>query len=366
MAAPAGWEARLPITTNPASIPTTMPDGGVSVFATDFEFVEGGDNDEGDIRTFVDGLAADYSDLVVTQADGETTVDYGVRQFSQTGGSRELNLGLGAASLSSAVGTDFYLHRGCTGGPFENRAGVVPTASGFQGMWPLEAQNSGAATGAVIYDDWTANANDGADYVSATGKTGQVARGQEFDANDYIHVGDVAALEDMADLTIMAWINHGGLAVKNRVIAGKSYLMYRLQLASTQAAQIFINGIGTVSGAPVASGSYSHIAATYQSATNTVLLYVNAGAPTVGVGDGNPIGVNAHPFRIARDDTKYYLGDYIDEVQVHDAIRSADWITTYYNMTSDNDTFWTVGAEEAVGGGAYYYDHITRRIRGLI
>ncbi len=72
------------ISSNPALIPATQPDDGSSVFPVVLVLDEAGSvNWEGGAAAFIDALEADYSDLQVTQADGETTVPFGVAQFSQ-------------------------------------------------------------------------------------------------------------------------------------------------------------------------------------------------------------------------------------------------------------------------------------------
>jgi len=366
MAQPAGATARIPITTNPASIPATMPDGIASVFPTDFEFQEGGDNDEGDIRDFVDGLAADYSDLRVTQADGETIVPFGMRQFSQTPGSRELNLGLGVSSLSSAVGTKFYLYRGCTGGQAEDRAGVVPTASGFQGMWPLEAQNSGAATGASIYADWTSNGFTGDDYVSDTGKIGQVGQGQQFDgANDYIDVGAQGALQPAQYFYSFWWYPQAFGAYEAIMVNGWIFNNTGIRVLRTNTNSINLyQGIGGSHVLKTGTGVYAasawhHIVGQYDG--SRLHLFVDGVEDGLGFLCNAPAWTAANPLWLGKSTIRQFTGR-LDEFYFGNVVRSADWIKTVYENQKNNDTFWTVGAEEAVGGGGL--PQITARIFG--
>lgn len=100
-------DAYLPVTTNPAYVTATMPDDGSSVFPTALVVDEArGINWEGGAASFIDGLASDYSDMQVTLADGETPVPFGVEEFSQTSGSRQLVVHMGIPSLSASTITD--------------------------------------------------------------------------------------------------------------------------------------------------------------------------------------------------------------------------------------------------------------------
>ena len=100
-------DAYLPVTTNPAYVTATMPDDGSSVFPTALVVDEArGINWEGGAASFIDGLASDYSDLQVTQADGETPVAFGVAQFSQVAGSRLLVLHRGSGGRQSGKGKE--------------------------------------------------------------------------------------------------------------------------------------------------------------------------------------------------------------------------------------------------------------------
>ena len=363
MAAPAGATHHIPLTSNPDKVPATMPDGGVSVLDGVLEIVEGGDNWEGGAQSFIDGLAADYSDLQIT-TEADVPVAFGIRQFNQTPGSRELRAGIGLPSLSSAVGTVYKLWRGYTGGAAENKAGVVPTASGFQGYWPLEEQNSGAATGAAIYEDWTSNGYTGSDYVVNTGKAGKVANGQDFTYSETDHI-QLSTIPYIPQYTIQAWSYAGAYQLRDGLlsITDNNGLLFRRDFV-TQMWFVWWEAGGAKSlRATMAEGEWELWTATYDG--TSLRIYRNS----VNV-EGRL--ANAHVAFNRDDDIGIFPGSQwswngsIDEAQIHSAARSADWITTYYNMTSNNDTFWTVGAEEAVGGGAYYYDHITKRIRGLI
>jgi len=369
MAAPAGWTARIPITTNPASIPATMPDGGVSVFAGDLVIDEANSvNYEGGAATFIDGLAADYSDLVVTQSDGETTVPFGVKQFDQTGGTRKLIIGLGIPSLSSSVGTVYYLYRGCTGGPFENKAGVVPTASGFSTYWPLEESAAGTGT-ASVYKDWTSNAVHGDDYITEASIDGVVGNAIYMDRTSVqrIVIPDASAIGSLSAWTIMGWMRIDTLYKDG--VPYSSILNLGLSSAGFAFEPLYHIGTGQTKLGQVEFFRRNPTVEWYRSRdvppAGWHLWVVRGDATTrpkfrMDTTDWYPIqgtlpGVLTAPISGDIGDIGDCSGDFadwaLDEIQLHSALRSDNWLLTYYNMTSDNDTFWTVGAEEAAFAG---------------
>ncbi len=358
MAAPAGATNFIPITSNPASIPGTMPDGGVSVLDGVLEIVEGGDNWEGGAQSFIDGLAADYSDLQIT-TEADVPVAFDLRQFSQTPGSRELRAGIGLPSLSSAVGTPYKLYRGCTGGPFWNPAGVVPVADGFVASWPSEE-----AAGDII--DWTSNSLDAVRH-GCSAATGQVGNAQQYvrASSQYANAPDPRAfLHGASACTVQAWLYLDSAVNYMRWFDRWFAIEYFSIFFQTSGAQMYptwqicTNGVNSAPIGPAASINNWHlVTAVFDGATGDVSFYLDAGAPVVTNLGAPPrtLTLNVTPklFRIGGiTPVSQYLDGKIDEFSIATVARSADWIETYYNMTFDNDTFWTVGAEEAVGGGS--------------
>ncbi|NLJ35758.1 MAG: LamG domain-containing protein [candidate division WS1 bacterium] len=191
-------DAYLPVTTNPAYVTATMPDDGSSVFPTALVVDEArGINWEGGAASFIDGLASDYSDMQVTLADGETPVPFGVEEFSQTSGSRQLVVHLGIPSLSASVGTELLLWRGVGGGPYESRSGVYSPDDGHLWYWPMNEASGDLA-------DWTGNEYTGTrnGHVAATGVIGV---GQEFNGSgDCIEVAK--RNDDNVAVTCGMWV----------------------------------------------------------------------------------------------------------------------------------------------------------------
>ncbi len=360
----------ITVSSNPALIPATMPDDGSSVFPVVLVIDEAaGVNWEGGAAAFIDALEADYSDLQVTQADGETPVAFGVAQFSQVAGSRKLIIHLGAPTLNSAVATDYMLHAGVEGGPFENRASVYPAADGWRGAWPLEEAAVGTGT-ADVYQDWTANANHGDDYVAATGKEGKVGLGQQFTGvsgggTDRIIVPYHTSLNTPNALTVMAWIKPVAVNIV-RNIAGRDLVGARVFVFSQDSSGLraFVfndaGGVTDVVSAPgyLSANTWAHVALTYQYvADNTSIAKFYVDGQLIYTKDTcrGPLASKTNALWIGAKEYVGYEGYFdgnIDEVGFCARTLSANWMLTVSNSQGSNASFWTVG--EFVSAAARY------------
>jgi hypothetical protein len=255
-----------------------------------------------------------------------------------------------------ATNTDIYIYYG---NPCINLAtqepGNVWDAS-FKGVWHLKEDQSGTGT-ADLYNDSTSNSNHGDDYISATGKTGEIASGQQFDdSNDYILVANSTSLGITGDITISAWIQRSGTTTTADVILMKSnnssrwnYDFYigktsytdKLVLYSDSPTPKYASSTGTIT-----DTLWHHVAAT-RSGT-TVTFYIDgasSGSPTMTGAFAN----NADPVYIGNYGNLDPFGGYLDEVRLSNAARSADWIKTEYSNQYAPGSFYTYvsGNEES-------------------
>ena len=147
----------------------------------------------------------DSDDIVFTASDGVTKLSHEIEKF--VGGTGELVAWVKVPYLSSGADTTLHMYYGnATVGAQQDVANVWE--ANFKGVWHLKEDQAG--TGNVdLYKDSTFNSNDGDDEVSATGQSGQIDGGQEFDGtNDYVRVPDDASLQfGNGSLTAEAWIN---------------------------------------------------------------------------------------------------------------------------------------------------------------
>ena len=100
-----------------------------------------------------------------------------------------------------------------------------------------------------------------------------------------------------------------------------------------------------------------HVIATYNGGfdTSSFAFYINGVqySSSSRLSDGSSGSISeSHNFMVGSEDdgTRYYLGS-ADEVFVHKGVITFNEATTSYNNESDNDSFWTFGAQEEVGSG---------------
>ena len=338
MADPAGATNYITITADRTKLAASMPDAG-NTFAADLVIDQAAAiNYEGGAQTFIDGLLANCTDLRVFTDDTLIEVPFGVKQFSQVAGSRKLILGLGipsTAPLLSSADTTYRLYRGCTGGTFENKAGVVPTADGWVGCWPGE-DPSGNLT------DWTAGGYHGVPAGTPTySQVGQVggAVGCDDTADGFVVTG---ANLSSATYSWSLWLkptNAGSVSciVFNQLNAMQCYL----SSLRPRYADGFVDRGAT---ALLTVNEWNHVV--WQVAGLQVSFYVN------GASAGS--GALVQQFAPTTFTWGGWWGDpdsQYDEMCIENLARSANWVTSYYNMTSANGAFWTVGDVVAVGGG---------------
>jgi len=118
-------------------------------------------------------------------------------------------------------------------------------------------------------------------------------------------------------------------------------------------------------------GRWYNVCATYDANTGGAKLYVDNILEDTDWGAAEPIKSGAEPVRfgaLGHPSYRYWLYGLIGYVILHNRALSASEIAHLYAepyapiWTPGERKWWWMGAT----GGAYYYDHITKRIRGLI
>ncbi|MBD3390377.1 MAG: DUF2341 domain-containing protein, partial [Chitinivibrionales bacterium] len=214
-----------------------------------------------------------------------------------------------------------------------NPSSVFATSNGFAGVWHLAEETAGTGT-SNLYLDATTNSIDGDDQVSATGQTGVIGRGQEFDgSNDRVDLGDFTS-SNWSAMTVMAWARVDAEQSGERAVVRKEG---QLQLGIFPSGNEVRNLLATsgVTGWTadndesynIATNTWYHLAFTY--ANGSSLKHFGNGAQ-IG-GDKNVTGAitdNANGCGIGSvsDGSKLQLDGYIDEVRIENTARSADWI----------------------------------------
>lgn len=357
MPVPPGATHYLPVTMPSGIVVANMPDVG-STFAADLVINQAAAiNYEGGAEAFVDGLAAGCTDLRILSADTVTEVPFGVKQFSQVAGSRKLILGLGMPSaypLLAASNTVLNLYRGCTGGTFEAKSSVVPTADGFVGYWPLE-EASGAA------NDWTANANHLTRYGSIGPVAGQVGTAQQIANATSDRFADTAPFGGavIGSFSVSAWFKASDVTWPGWCgIVGRYGSVHNYYLITVDGTEGRIRGgfydtgnadRGVTTGTTVMyDNTWALLILIFDNAANTLTLYVN------GVQKAQATGMTQTPKdegAVTISQAPHIVGHTYDEFILANVPWSTNWLSSYYAITNNNGAAWTVGAEVALAGG---------------
>jgi hypothetical protein len=207
--------------------------------------------------------------------------------------------------------------------------------TGLVGYWNFD-EGSG-----TIANDLSGNNNDGTIFDGATpGATwtssGVYGGALSFDGtNDYVLVPDDDSLDLSSGMTIAAWINSGSTSGA-RVIAAKwddnigqhSYIFKDHDASSNLRIELW--GLADIAGGTaIATGSWIHVAATFDS--STVKLYYNGAEDASAVRIGS-IPASASALRIGAvatggTITQNFMG-LMDEVYIYDRALSVDEINT--------------------------------------
>ena len=102
--------------------------------------------------------------------------------------------------------TEIYIHYGndCITAAQERPASVW--VGNYAGVWHMKEEVAGTGT-LDAYEDSTSYGNHGDDQISATGQTGKIGAGQEFDGvDDFIDCGADSSLDITQEITMSAWI----------------------------------------------------------------------------------------------------------------------------------------------------------------
>ncbi|MHA2115142.1 MAG: LamG-like jellyroll fold domain-containing protein, partial [Candidatus Thorarchaeota archaeon] len=266
--------------------------------------------------------------------------------------------------LSSSVDTNITMYYGNPS--FENHEDPAALwGHSSVGTWHMGERGNGAAD---EYWDSSPYYNHGqggagiADNVP-TIIDGKIGYGQDFDgSDDLISVGNSHTLQP-SEITWSAWVRRTSSWTSKRMAlfytktAWNSPGWYvQIDDVSTGGPSIPRdllmvvdgNNFFTYNGVPLdtlyALNEWVHLAATFDSTTNAMTLYVN--------GVAQPLQTFGTPDSItSTSDTKYIpgnSGNYVgsmDEVHVANKVRSPDWILTEYRNQEDPASFITVGSK---------------------
>lgn len=227
-------------------------------------------------------------------------------------------------------------------------------SQGYGGVWHLTEDETNYASPTVVYRDSSSNRYHGSYYYKSTpapprSKVGVIGRGQEFRCVNGYYTGDGVAMGNVLNpgtnnFTLSAWIYpNGGGQFLSKDYTWNNVGMWKLAQGGANATFSGESYTYATTGNYVQANQWTHIAAV-RDGTN-VYLYAN------GVLAGGPNDVtgmtlsSGQTIWIGRGDSTYgnsFHGS-VDEVELSQVSRSANWIWACWSSQRTNQTFYTVG-----------------------
>ena len=323
----AGWCCRNPVTIDHTKVSATLTDFPLLVSTTHANWKS---TANGGYLGQTDG-----GDFLFTAADGVTKLNHEIESYDPVTG--QLVAWVRVPSLSSVSDTTLFLNYGqATAVDQWNPQGVWE--ANYKGVWHL-----GEASG--NFSDATANANTGTDYVSASGKTGQIGSGQQFDGTD-----------DRVDMTGLTWtpttfsaewwINPSTNTDFNQNIgAVNGWSAFRCNTSSTGGVYCGTDVTNRFTPTQLPANTYTagvwqHIVFTYDGTQGR--FYRNGSQVSTAMTMDTPAAWGG--FKLGYPNTNTIDG-YLDEVRISNVARSAGWIETEYNNQSAPSSFYAVGTQ---------------------
>ncbi|MGH2619584.1 MAG: DUF2341 domain-containing protein, partial [Anaerolineales bacterium] len=159
----------------------------------------------------------DGGDILFTLSDGTTKLDHQIEKYVNTTG--ELVAWVEVPTVYATRETLIYIYYGTSSAQADqwNITGTWDEggAGNFEGVWHITEEIAGTGT-ADVYQDSTINNNDGDDLITATGQTGKINGGHDFNgAGDQVTIPDPGGAWDFvnggldagtSDFTLSAWV----------------------------------------------------------------------------------------------------------------------------------------------------------------
>lgn len=324
---------------------------------------------------------ADGGDILFTNASG-TKLDHELEKYTNTSGA--VVAWVEIDTLDYDNDTTIYVYYGnASVADQENPTGVWD--SNYKMVHHLEEGTSGATD---ILDS-TSNANN-SDSVTIDGAgsnaaaTGKIGNAVQFDgSNDHIRVPDANSLDMSSSYTLSSWVNPDTLpgATRLRSIFSKTgdidvdtagtEINYSISLDQGLAAggQGMNSSFESAGGGDssvqyrttLSTGTWYQVTVVFDDSGNTLTIYLNGSQVAQTTGITATPATQDKPLYMAilnvAESTvlEEYFDGYLDELQLSDTPRSADYVSTAYNNQNDPSTSgWltSIGTEESAPLGA--------------
>ncbi|MEM9336469.1 MAG: DUF2341 domain-containing protein [Patescibacteria group bacterium] len=344
----AAWSDRVVIDIASTSVTGAMIDFPVYINLADLGSV------------FWANVAADGADIRMTSSNGTTELAYELVSIDTNTQTGELHFK--APMLTSGTDNRFYLYYNNV-----NATAYSPTDTyGRNNVWTndyLAVYHLGeevAGTGNIgVYTDSTGNGRDGDDFVDATGTTGFIGQGQEWDeANaDYIQIA-TSTLDGQTDVTVSWWYQTTELN-DHAVVSGANSGQFNevlIRLDNSDEFEWFDEGtVDFVDISLINDGAWRAYHTVRDTDNNIVRFYINAEeddqSPTLETLDA--IDINDGALIIGQDqdsilggfDGGEELDGFLDELRFSSVVRDAGWITTEYDNQFAPTSFYATSSE---------------------
>lgn len=345
---PSPYGYQRSITVNSAQVTGTLTDFPMLVtgssFGTSLKTVANGgrvQNANGYDVIFVNGAGTTLSFELVGHGGGATT-------YSATTGDGEWWVKVASMATASAV-------YACYG-----NAAITTYQGNDTGTWNsayVAVIHHGTASTLSITD--STGINTPSNTNSSTTGTGKIDGGATFvsASSQNINLGTNAALNPSTALTYMAWYKgtsftsaFSGIVIKSD---GTAYSQSLVTSAGKLAMFVKANGCGggdssyNGTGAnTLSTGTFYHITMTYDG-TAGLVGYVNGGVDGTAAATGSICSNTGSTLEGTLSD------GLVDELEISNVARSADWVAAQYNNQNAPASFYAVGSEIPLVGGVW-------------
>jgi len=314
-----------------------------------------------------DSVQSSGNDIAFTDSSGNK-LDHEIEYFDKNyNGTHSHLVAWVRANLTNTVDTTIsmiYGNPSC--GSQQNPDGVWD--SSYKGVWHLTEDASGTGT-IGLYKDSTASNYDGDDFVSATGKTGIIDGGQQFDgSDDHVKVDNCPELGLQNNSAFEAWIKPTTLSgyqvimrkAPNNALLDYAQENYGVFLHNNQIYFEFYSG-GTyryheTTTANLLAENWHYLVCVYDNFNDRFKIFLN-GRSILDESETNPLvnysGTNLKIGDRAVENGQHFNG-YIDEARLSNSVRTASWINTTYQNIHNLGGFLSAGLEESSTSPASY------------
>src|SRR3989339_287080 len=353
------WDYRQKLTINAVQVVST--ESGFPVLAT-----TSSDNLKHTSHGGNVALSSGY-DLVVTDSDGVTVLNYEREYYSSTTGEMVFWI---KADISSTTNKDLYLYYGNSGATDQSTTTGVWDANHVT-VHHFDESPADAVAGHI---DSTAGGYNGTPYNFSDGGGGTTDAAGRFDGaddyagdDDYVSIGLPTVFNNIPvnDFTVSMWMyphSVAGAATWIRAMDirydssnfaqftfhdSDGELNFRVQDAGTQRESGVTN--------PITANNWYYVVGSWDASANTLYFYLNgvlqSGAYGGTAGAGSLQAINLG--RRSDGNAATYFNGIIDEFRVSNTLPSSSWIKTTYNNQSNLKDFISFSSQEISSSQSY-------------